>query len=127
MHKKKPSLNAAAAAEQHAEPGPTLLRFRAFPYSGVNDYLLLCTSDSLSLGGGEGRSGLWLDDKLERGLSGSCPTFGNEGLSDEGNGEGGDMGNGNGSGDGRDRRRVGEEPAGGAFEIVGVEVWGVGA
>jgi len=32
----------------------------------------------------DGKYGLWMDASLERGLSGSCPTFGNEPLSDEG-------------------------------------------
>lgn len=28
------------------------IRFKAFPYSGVNDYLIFCQSDYLSVGGG---------------------------------------------------------------------------
>lgn len=47
----------------------------------------------------DGHYGLWLDDNLEKGVSSSCPTFGNEPLSDEGK----------------------------KFSILGVELWYVGA
>ncbi|KAI9841116.1 MAG: oxidation resistance protein 1 [Thelocarpon superellum] len=77
---------------------PERIRFKAFPYSGINDYLMLCESGYLSIGGGDGHYGLWLDDIFERGISSSCPTFGNEPLSDEGE----------------------------KFEILGVELWFVG-
>ena len=75
-----------------------LLRFKAFPYSGVNDYLIFCEPSFLSVGGGDGKYGLWLDGNMERGVSGQCMTFGNEALSEEGE----------------------------KFEIVAVEVWCVG-
>lgn len=74
------------------------IRFKAFPYSGVNDYMMLCEARFLSVGGGDGHYGLWLDDSLERGVSSACPTFGNEQLSDDGD----------------------------KFEILGVEVWHIG-
>lgn len=74
---------------------PDRIRFKAFPYSGVNDYLIFCEHGFLSVGGGDGRYGLWLDGVLERGVSSPCMTFGNEGLSEEGE----------------------------KFEVVGVEVW----
>lgn len=77
---------------------PDLIRFKAFPYSGVNDYLIFCEQGFLSVGGGDGRYGLWLDGVLERGISSHCMTFGNEPLSEEGQ----------------------------KFEVVGVEVWCVG-
>ena len=77
---------------------PDLIRFKAFPYSGVNDYLIFCEQGFLSVGGGDGKYGLWLDGVLERGISSHCMTFGNEGLSEEGE----------------------------KFEVVGVEVWCVG-
>ncbi|KAK4228158.1 putative oxidation resistance protein 1 [Podospora fimiseda] len=61
------------------------IRFKAFPYSGVNEYYILCESHFLSVGAGEnGKFGLWLDDGLERGLSSMSQTFGNEPLSEEG-------------------------------------------
>jgi len=78
---------------------PDRIRFKAFPYSGVNDFLLYCQSGFLSIGGGDGHYGLWLDDALDNGISETCPTFGNEPLSDEGK----------------------------RFEVLGVEVWYVGA
>lgn len=47
----------------------------------------------------DGHFGLWVDDSLEKGVSASCQTFGNEPLSDEGV----------------------------KFDILGVEVWYVGS
>ncbi|PLN77367.1 TLD-domain-containing protein [Aspergillus taichungensis] len=78
---------------------PDRIRFKAFPYSGVNDYMMFCETGFLSLGGGDGRYGLWLDSSLEKGVSDACQTFGNEPLSDEGT----------------------------KFDLLGVEVWYVGA
>jgi hypothetical protein len=74
------------------------IRFKAFPYSGVNDYIMFCEPDYLSVGGGDGHYGLWLDSVLERGISSHCVTFGNEALSEEGE----------------------------KFEVMGVEVWYLG-
>ncbi|GKT82789.1 oxidation resistance protein 1 [Colletotrichum tofieldiae] len=66
-------------------PGPSeSIRFKAFPYSGVNDYYINCETGFLSVGAGDGHYGLWLDDSLDRGHSGRSHTFGNEPLSDEG-------------------------------------------
>ncbi|KAL2752209.1 hypothetical protein ACRALDRAFT_1078240 [Sodiomyces alcalophilus JCM 7366] len=75
------------------------LRFKAFPYSGVNEYYINCETGFLSMGAGDGHYGLWLDDSLERGRSGRSQTFGNEPLSDEGE----------------------------KFGILGVELWVLGA
>lgn len=77
---------------------PERIRFKAFPYSGVNDYLMLCETGFFSIGGGDGKYGLWLDDTFEKGISSPCQTFGNEPLSEEGE----------------------------KFEIIGVEVWSIG-
>ncbi|KAL4879605.1 hypothetical protein BJY04DRAFT_208534 [Aspergillus karnatakaensis] len=63
---------------------PDRIRFKAFPYSGINDYMMFCETGFLSLGGGDGHYGLWLDSIIEKGVSASCQTFGNEPLSDEG-------------------------------------------
>ena len=91
--------------------GPTdLIRFKAFPYSGVNDFMIFCQPSFFSVGGGDGHYGLWLDDQLDEGQSERCDTFGNEGLSEEGNLEG------NSKGKGRGR-----------FEVLGVEIWYVGS
>ncbi|CDM31967.1 hypothetical protein CBS147339_1250 [Penicillium roqueforti] len=78
---------------------PERIRFKAFPYSGVNDYMIFCETGFLSLGGGDGHYGLWLDSSLEKGVSSPCQTFGNEPLSDEGI----------------------------KFDVLGVEVWYVGS
>lgn len=78
---------------------PDLIRFKAFPYTGENDFTIFCQHEYLSVGGGDGHYGLWLDDNLNKGVSDSCPTFGNEALSDDGS----------------------------KFDVLGVEVWYVGA
>lgn len=78
---------------------PDRIRFKAFPYSGINHFMIYCESSYLSVGGGDGHYGLWLDDQLEHGISDPCPTFGNEPLSEEGH----------------------------KFDVLGVEVWYVGA
>ncbi|KAJ5780531.1 hypothetical protein N7457_005691 [Penicillium paradoxum] len=78
---------------------PERIRFKAFPYSGVNDYMIFCETGFLSLGGGDGHYGLWVDSSLEKGVSAPCQTFGNEPLSDEGV----------------------------KFDVLGVEVWYVGS
>lgn len=31
---------------------PDRIRFKAFPYSGINDYIMFCEADYLSVGGG---------------------------------------------------------------------------
>ncbi|KAK9368747.1 TLD-domain-containing protein [Lipomyces kononenkoae] len=73
------------------------IQFRAFPYTGINDYMILCEPGFLSVGGGDGKYGLYLDDRFEKGISNTCPAFGNEPLSE----------------------------SGAKFEIVGIEVWRV--
>ncbi|KAL8674890.1 MAG: hypothetical protein Q9168_000693 [Polycauliona sp. 1 TL-2023] len=88
-----------APSDGTSTPSEQRIRFKAFPYSGVNDYLIFCEHGFLSVGGGDGKYGLWLDGVLERGISSPCMTFGNETLSEEG----------------------------GKFEVVGVEVWWVGS
>ncbi|KAL4980601.1 hypothetical protein BDW66DRAFT_35732 [Aspergillus desertorum] len=90
---------AQSGATSSGTTTPDRIRFKAFPYSGVNDYMMFCETGFLSLGGGDGRYGLWLDSILEKGVSASCQTFGNEPLSDEGV----------------------------KFDVLGVEVWYVGS
>lgn len=90
------------ADEARPPPSPAVsesIRFKAFPYSGVNDYYINCETGFLSMGAGDGHYGLWLDDSLGRGRSGRSQTFGNEPLSDEGE----------------------------KFGILGVELWVLGA
>ncbi|KAL2865833.1 putative oxidative stress response protein Oxr1 [Aspergillus lucknowensis] len=90
---------APAQASNSGTTTPDRIRFKAFPYSGVNDYMMFCETGFLSLGGGDGHYGLWLDSSIEKGVSASCQTFGNEPLSDEGV----------------------------KFDVIGVEVWYVGS
>ncbi|KAG6057241.1 oxidation resistance protein 1 [Claviceps sp. LM77 group G4] len=75
------------------------IRFKAFPYSGLNDCYINCEAGFLSVGSGGGHYGLWLDDSLDVGHSSQCDTFGNEPLSD----------------------------AGEKFNVIGVEVWILGS
>lgn len=75
------------------------IRFKAFPYSGENDYSIFCQHDYFSVGGGDGHYGLWLDHNLVNGVSDTCPTFGNEPLSEEGS----------------------------KFQVLGAEVWYIGS
>ena len=63
---------------------PERIRFKAFPYTGENDFCIFTQQEYLSVGGGDGHYGLWLDNGLENGHSSRCETFGNEPLSDEG-------------------------------------------
>lgn len=86
-----------AASPAPSSIGPSI-RFKAFPYSGENDFYIYCEPHWLSIGGGDGHYGLWLNDSLEKGVSSRCLTFGNEPLSDEGE----------------------------KFGVVGVEVWLIG-
>jgi hypothetical protein len=80
------------------QDGDEHLQFKAFPYTGLNDYIIYCTSEFMSLGGGDGHYGLWCDADLMNGVSDSSLTFGNEPLSDGGT----------------------------KFGILGMEVWKVG-
>ncbi|KAG8162882.1 hypothetical protein KVR01_007360 [Diaporthe batatas] len=80
---------AAQAPSPARTPSPNIpmtpvIRFKAFPYSGENDFYMYCEPHCLSVGGGDGHYGLWLNDSLARGISSRCLTFGNEPLSDEG-------------------------------------------
>ncbi|GAB7361246.1 hypothetical protein MBLNU230_g1307t1 [Neophaeotheca triangularis] len=94
-----PGANGTNGHTKKASITPERIRFKAFPYTGENDFTIYCQPDFLSAGGGDGRYGLWLDQKLSKGLSDTCPTFGNEPLSDDGT----------------------------KFDILGVEVWYVGS
>ncbi|KAI5466505.1 hypothetical protein BGZ63DRAFT_347947 [Mariannaea sp. PMI_226] len=90
-----------SSANVSRTPSPALsdaIRFRAFPYSGLNDYCMNCEGTFLSVGSGGGHYGLWIDNSLEIGHSSRCETFGNEPLSDEGT----------------------------KFGIIGVELWAMG-
>lgn len=51
-----------------------------FNATGLNHYFILCEPSYISLGGGDGKYGLYLDATLERGVSNSCGTFNNPPL-----------------------------------------------
>uniref|UniRef100_A0A060T275 Oxidation resistance protein 1 n=1 Tax=Blastobotrys adeninivorans TaxID=409370 RepID=A0A060T275_BLAAD len=56
------------------------VRFQAFPYTGLNDFVMFCTKQFISMGGGDGHYGLWIDSDLDKGVSQPSLTFGNETL-----------------------------------------------
>lgn len=100
-----------------------------FRWTGRNDYVVLSESNFLSVGGGDGRYGLWVDDTLDRGLSAKCPAFNNEVLcnsiesdavhaTDSKEVPTGDLLSG----------FINEAPIPetGKFQVMGVEVWAVG-
>ncbi|WFD24093.1 oxidation resistance protein 1 [Malassezia equina] len=66
-------------ATQHDDLHPDLA-IEVFRWTGKNDYMVLSESDYLSVGGGDGKYGLWIDEKLDQGLSAKCPAFLNEVL-----------------------------------------------
>lgn len=69
--------------------------------------MILSNMEFVSVGGGDGKFGLWFDAALERGYSSSCSTFRNEVLTEVTGTDG-----------------KGEKE--GKFEIVAVECWAVG-
>lgn len=94
-----PPTSTSKSSSRTQSPAPSeTIRFKAFPYSGLNDFCMNCETGFLSVGSGGGHYGLWLDDSLEIGHSSRCETFGNEPLSDEGT----------------------------KFGIIGVELWVMG-
>lgn len=78
------------------------IRFKAFPYTGVNDNIIYSNRDFIAIGSSDGHNGLLIDKSLTSGMSYPCDTFGNEILSEKNNGK---MGK---------------------FKIIGLEVWQVG-
>ena len=93
-----PSTN-GANGHRSGTATPDRIRFKAFPYTGENDFTIFCQHEFLSVGGGDGHYGLWVDQSLRKGVSDSCPTFGNEPLSEEGS----------------------------KFDVLGVEIWYIGS
>ncbi|KAI8640797.1 TLD-domain-containing protein [Parasitella parasitica] len=55
-------------------------KIKVFPWTGKNNYMMLSCSDFIAIGGGDGKFGLWLDSKFDKGYSTTCPTFDNESL-----------------------------------------------
>jgi hypothetical protein len=82
---------------------------KVFRWTGRNDYVALTEHSFLSFGGGDGRYGLWLDGRLEHGVSARCPAFDNDVLCE-------------GDADVKTEADAKEE----RFEVLCVEVWAVG-
>ncbi|XP_043275904.1 nuclear receptor coactivator 7 isoform X4 [Venturia canescens] len=55
-------------------------RFQAFNWTGDNLYFIKGNNESLVIGAGDGKFGLWLDGDLYQGRTQSCSTYGNEPL-----------------------------------------------
>ncbi|ULT86165.1 hypothetical protein L3Y34_006093 [Caenorhabditis briggsae] len=59
---------------------PHTRELRQFNWTGDNQYFVNAAKDSLSIGAGSGRYGLWFDADLNHGRSQKCETFDNEPL-----------------------------------------------
>ncbi|XP_037922193.1 oxidation resistance protein 1 isoform X18 [Hermetia illucens] len=55
--------------------------FKVFHWTGENLYFIKGNPESLSIGAGDGKFGLWLDGDLNQGRSQTCNTYANEPLS----------------------------------------------
>lgn len=53
---------------------------RSYTWTGNNQFFVNATREFLSMGGGGGHYGLWLDADLNHGRSQKCATFDNEPL-----------------------------------------------
>ncbi|CAI4054142.1 hypothetical protein SUVZ_16G0900 [Saccharomyces uvarum] len=95
---KVPDVNISEKGETKEEDKEERWRFSGYPFTGVNEFAIYCTSKFLSMGAGDGHYGLLCDDGLLHGVSNPCQTYGNDILSAEGN----------------------------KFSIVALEVWRVG-
>lgn len=101
-----------------------------FHWTGRNDYVVLSESTFLSVGGGDGRYGLWLNDTLDRGTSARCPAFDNEVLCNDTESHAEHATDSDAVPTGDLLGGLGPDPDPmpemGKFPIIGVEVWAVG-
>lgn len=78
-------------------------RFKAYPYTGLNDNLIYSNVDFIAVGSSQGQNGLYIDKSLYSGVSYPCETFGNEILCEHDS-----------------------DTEYGSFKIMNLEVWRVG-
>ncbi|PLW16860.1 hypothetical protein PCANC_09426 [Puccinia coronata f. sp. avenae] len=83
---------------------------KAYLWTGANDYMILSDHDLLSIGGGDGKFGLWIDANLDKGASSTCPAFNNEVLCTSAT---------------TTKPAKGEPQKDGTFEVIGLECWTV--
>jgi LysM repeat protein len=57
--------------------------FQVYNWTGDNMYFIKGNNESLSIGAGDGKFGLWLDGDLNQGRTEACNTYGNEPLVNE--------------------------------------------
>ncbi|XP_066600027.1 nuclear receptor coactivator 7 isoform X6 [Prorops nasuta] len=55
-------------------------RFQAYNWTGDNLYFIKGNNESLAIGAGDGKFGLWLDGDLYQGRTQACSTYGNDPL-----------------------------------------------
>ncbi|KAH8926239.1 TLD-domain-containing protein [Atractiella rhizophila] len=77
---------------------------KCFRWTGHNDYMILSDSTMLSIGGGDGKFGLWVDSNFDKGFTATCPCFNNEVLCAVGS----------------------EAPSQSSFDILQMELWNIG-
>lgn len=87
-------------------PGKNLEVFR---WTGKNAYMILTESSFLSVGGGDGKYGLWIDSSLSNGLSAWCPAYDNTILCDN-----------------VPYTKHTDDSCARKFQCMGVEVWAIG-
>lgn len=80
-----------------------------FHWTGKNDYMILTESSFLSVGGGDGKYGLWIDSSLSNGLSTWCPAYDNTILCDD-----------------VPYTKHTDDSTARKFQCMGVEVWAIG-
>ena len=51
-HSVPTAANRSIGTSRSGASTPERIRFKAFPYSGVNDYMIFCETEFLSIGGG---------------------------------------------------------------------------
>ncbi|WFD35976.1 oxidation resistance protein 1 [Malassezia cuniculi] len=80
-----------------------------YRWTSKNDYMVLTESTFLSVGGGDGKYGLWVDSSLSTGQSSWCPAFDNTILCDN-----------------IVYTQRADDTHPGKFQCLGVEVWAIG-